>query len=120
MENLDARERIRRATTLSTEILLGKAFRSAGSEPLPSGFTVMDMGSAHGSTARAAAKEYGCNVSCAYHVVATVVHLVNAGVSHADKAHPAVRSVFRSHRRQDMKVWYTPRRAGKQCTTQTR
>ncbi|CAM9795112.1 unnamed protein product [Scytosiphon promiscuus] len=64
LENLDARERIRRATTLSTNILLGKAFPSAGSEPLPSGYTVMDMGSAHGSTARAAAKEYGCNVVC--------------------------------------------------------
>lgn len=64
LDNMDARQRIRRATTISTEILLGKAFPFANSEPLPSGFTVMDMGSAHGSTARAAAKEYGCNVSC--------------------------------------------------------
>ncbi|CAM9145359.1 unnamed protein product, partial [Ectocarpus sp. 4 AP-2014] len=56
------RERIKRATALSTRGLLGKVF-----PPLPGGettMTVMDMGSAHGSTARMAAKEHGCNVVC--------------------------------------------------------
>ncbi|CAN0361205.1 unnamed protein product, partial [Ectocarpus sp. 12 AP-2014] len=56
------RERIKRATALSTRGLLGKVF-----PPSPGGettMTVMDMGSAHGSTARMAAKEHGCNVVC--------------------------------------------------------
>lgn len=55
------RERIKRAAALSTRGLLGKVF-----PPSPGGettMTVMDMGSAHGSTARTAAKEHGCNVS---------------------------------------------------------
>lgn len=41
--------------------MLTKAFPSSG--PSSNGSTIMDMGSAHGGTARIAAKEFGCNVS---------------------------------------------------------
>ena len=56
---LETRDRIRMATTLTTEWFLGNAF---GNGPSPAGSTVVDMGSGFGSTARVAAKEYGCNV----------------------------------------------------------
>lgn len=64
--NMELKERMKRATALSTRALLDKVFPPSDG-PSPGGddtaTTIMDMGSGHGSTARTAAKEYGCNVS---------------------------------------------------------
>eukprot|EP00752_Nemacystus_decipiens_P001274 g1270.t1 len=59
---LEVRERMKLATKLSTGMLLGKAFPKDG--PSPVGSTIADFGAGFGSTARAAAREYGCNVEC--------------------------------------------------------
>lgn len=61
---LGVRAWIKRATKLSTGILLGKAFPA--DRPSPAGSTIAEMGSAFGTTSRTAAREYGCNVSGIY------------------------------------------------------
>ena len=58
---LGVRDRIKKATKIATGILLGKAFPADG--PSSAGSTIADFGSAFGTTARVAAREYGCNVS---------------------------------------------------------
>lgn len=59
-DKLEGSARIKRAAELATEILLTKAFPPSG--PAPDKCITMDMGSSTGSTARLAAKTYGCNV----------------------------------------------------------
>ena len=57
---LEGKARINRATELSTDLLLSKAFSQSG--PPPSDRTVMDMGSSKGGLARRAVRMYGCTV----------------------------------------------------------
>jgi len=57
---LGTRDRMKLATMMSTDMLLRKAFAN---RPSPVGSTVVDMGSGFGSTARAAVRQYDCNVS---------------------------------------------------------
>lgn len=57
---LEGVERIKHAGVITTNVLLEKALPVTGRSS--DGITIMDMGSAHGGTARIAAKEFGCNV----------------------------------------------------------
>lgn len=71
---LQGQERLERAASLGTMEMLKRASPPEG---FPSaGWTMMDMGSAYGTTARMAVKEFGCKVKAFYAVKVTALNAV--------------------------------------------
>ena len=59
---LDGVPRIARASALASELLLSLCFPADRVGNAPNKYTLVDLGSGFGGTARMAAKKYGCQV----------------------------------------------------------